>query len=132
MRATTASRTHSRCGSPPGQLAGTPGVAAPLHVPVQRARGRGTTDYAGTRPQVWGDPSAGSKASANYVCTKFQKQLEDLVGRLTAAETHYVRCIASNKLKQHLFDAKHVMKQLRYAGVMDVVKVRQSGFALRR
>eukprot|EP01052_Picozoa_sp_SAG31_P054490 SAG31_NODE_14534_length_801_cov_0.727920_2_plen_80_part_01 len=39
---------------------------------------------------------------------------------------------ASNKLKEHIFDSKHVMKQLRYAGVMDVVRVRQSGFALRR
>eukprot|EP01052_Picozoa_sp_SAG31_P054489 SAG31_NODE_14534_length_801_cov_0.727920_1_plen_132_part_00 len=48
--------------------------------------------------KVWLDPNAGSgKAAANYVCTKFQKQLEDLVERLTLAETHYVRCIGMLK-----------------------------------
>ena len=72
------------------------------------------------------------KAGAAFIGTKFGAQLTELVERLTLTNTHYVRCIASNRTKSPMvFETEHTGKQLRYAGVMDVCEVRQSGFAIR-
>ena len=72
------------------------------------------------------------KAGAAFISTKFGAQLTELVEWLTQTNTHYVRCIASNGTKSPMvFETEHTGKQLRYAGVMDVCEVRQSGFAIR-
>jgi myosin heavy subunit len=82
-----------------------------------------------------GSDTKGSKKKKKrdqFIITKFSAQLTELVHRLTTSNTHYVRCIASNRTKSAMvFDVEHTAKQLRYAGVMDVCEVRQAGFAIR-
>jgi myosin heavy subunit len=51
---------------------------------------------------------------------------------LKATDPHYVRCIKPNDSKQPLvFDPAMVMSQLNYCGVLDTLKIRQSGLPVR-
>ena len=66
------------------------------------------------------------------VGTKFQTQLNALVLKLDATTPHYLRCIKPNMNKESgVFDAKLVLRQLRYCGIFDVCKIRGRGFPVR-
>ena len=85
-------------GAPEPEPEATPTVGAFVRglVALDKGLEAGGAAEAGGRPQ---------KASAGqFVCTKFEGQLEALTQRLSSTNTHYVRCIAANKFKAHRFD----------------------------
>lgn len=66
------------------------------------------------------------------VCSKFQKQLNDLLAILQASQRKYIRCVKPNdKKRPRLFDCVHSLEQLRYSGIFEAVKIRKEGYPFR-
>eukprot|EP00004_Rigifila_ramosa_P020020 TRINITY_DN516_c0_g1_i1.p1 TRINITY_DN516_c0_g1~~TRINITY_DN516_c0_g1_i1.p1 ORF type:complete len:1655 (-),score=479.04 TRINITY_DN516_c0_g1_i1:157-4674(-) len=78
------------------------------------------------------DPQKGG-AGKETVATFFKNQLSSLMANLNATEPHFVRCVKPNVLKRAgVFEAPFVLRQLRYAGMMEAVRIRRMGFPIRR
>jgi myosin heavy subunit len=78
------------------------------------------------------DAASIQEARKSSLGKKFKQQLSDLMGRLYQTNPRYVRCIKSNHLKQpRVFEGQSCLLQLRYAGVFEAVRIRQSGFPFR-
>ena len=64
---------------------------------------------------------------------QFKAQLHDLVTTLSSTEPHFIRCIKPNEEKSgSTFTSTLVLDQLRYAGILEVCRIRKSGFPARR
>jgi myosin heavy subunit len=63
---------------------------------------------------------------------EFKKQLVSLMDTLNATEPHFVRCMKPNMEKVgKVFDSHVMLGQLRYAGLVEVCRIRQLGFPYR-
>jgi hypothetical protein len=63
---------------------------------------------------------------------QFRNQLIGLVTNLRLTEPHFVRCVKPNHQKKpKIFDGQLALRQLRYAGLFEAIRIRQSGFAYR-
>lgn len=63
---------------------------------------------------------------------QFRNQLIGLISNLNATEPHFIRCVKPNHQKQpKIFDGVLSLRQLRYAGLFEAIRIRQSGFAFR-
>ena len=66
------------------------------------------------------------------VASQFKQSLQSLVDDLEMTQPHYIRCIKPNlKKASHLFTAGEVLKQLRYSGMMEAIRIRREGYGLR-
>ncbi|CAI5455470.1 unnamed protein product [Caenorhabditis angaria] len=66
------------------------------------------------------------------VGNQFRKSLEQLMGQLTHTHPFFIRCIKPNELKRALvMDRDLVLRQLRYSGMMETIKIRRSGYPIR-
>lgn len=85
----------------------------------------------GRGSSIQGPPRTGRKATQT-VTFQFQQSLSQLMETLNQANPFFVRCIKSNadKTPGH-FDDMLVLVQLRYTGMLDTVKIRQSGYSVR-
>lgn len=73
-----------------------------------------------------------SSKRAPTVTAQFQVSLHQLLDTLSRANPYFVRCIKSNmdKRADH-FDDICVLLQLRYTGMLETVRIRQSGYPVR-
>ncbi len=78
----------------------------------------------------------GGKGAANNKKTlgfQFKTQLNELISTLNSTYPHFVRCMKSNDKKSgNLFNASRMQDQLRYAGLVEVCRIRKLGFPVRR
>jgi myosin-1 len=59
--------------------------------------------------------------------------MQDLVKNLSTKEPFYVRCIKPNEIKSpNQFDLKRVEHQVAYLGLVENIRVRKAGFAIRQ
>ncbi|OQV17134.1 Unconventional myosin-IXb [Hypsibius exemplaris] len=66
------------------------------------------------------------------VTSQFQLSLTRLMEALNKADPYFIRCIKSNNSKTPgLFDEETVLRQLRYSGMLETVRIRQSGYHIR-
>ena len=66
------------------------------------------------------------------VASQFKISLQSLVEDLEKTQPHYIRCIKPNlKKAPNNFNAGEVLKQLRYSGMMEAIRIRREGYALR-
>ncbi|KAL3924100.1 MAG: hypothetical protein SGILL_001255, partial [Bacillariaceae sp.] len=66
------------------------------------------------------------------VSSQFKQSLQTLMDDLDTTQPHYIRCIKPNLSKaQKSFNAGEVLKQLRYSGMMEAIRIRREGYALR-
>eukprot|EP00536_Pseudo-nitzschia_multiseries_P009825 jgi/Psemu1/325787/estExt_fgenesh1_pg.C_2860002 len=66
------------------------------------------------------------------VASQFKQSLQSLVDDLEMTQPHYIRCIKPNlKKSSNNFNAGEVLKQLRYSGMMEAIRIRREGYALR-
>lgn len=66
------------------------------------------------------------------VTAQFQVSLHQLLDTLSRANPYFVRCIKSNEDKKaDHFDDVCVLLQLRYTGMLETVRIRQSGYPVR-
>ncbi|XP_026526738.1 unconventional myosin-IXb isoform X4 [Notechis scutatus] len=64
------------------------------------------------------------------ISAQFQTSLNKLLETLGKAEPFFIRCIRSNSEKRELFfDERLVLQQLRYTGMLETVRIRQSGYS---
>jgi len=67
--------------------------------------------------------------SFSWPCFFFQDQLTALIKTMQQTSPRFVRCIKSNTEKLPLsFEAPNVLRQLKYAGVMEALRVRRAGY----
>jgi myosin heavy subunit len=66
------------------------------------------------------------------VASQFSSQLTDLRNRIEKTNPHYVRCLKPNQsLKPNEFDSAMIADQLRYAGVLEAIRVSRVGYSQR-
>ncbi|CAB9513362.1 Unconventional myosin [Seminavis robusta] len=66
------------------------------------------------------------------VGSQFRASLQILVADLEKTQPHYIRCIKPNLQKSpNAFSSGEVLKQLRYSGMMEAIRIRREGYALR-
>mmetsp|Transcript_24289 Transcript_24289/g.34812 ORF Transcript_24289/g.34812 Transcript_24289/m.34812 type:complete len:685 (-) Transcript_24289:302-2356(-) len=71
-------------------------------------------------------------ATTSTVSSQFREQLDSLMHTLRQTNPHYIKCIKPNSEKRpRCFDSDLVMQQLRYSGVLEVVRIRREGFPVR-
>lgn len=65
--------------------------------------------------------------------TQFKKQLDNLMTTLKLAEPHFIRCLKPNYEKAaDEFKSELVLRQIRYAGLFEAIRIRASGFTFRK
>ena len=71
-------------------------------------------------------------ASTITVSFRFREQLDKLTATLKNTTPHYIKCIKSNATKSsQTFTSALVLEQLRYSGVIEVVRIRREGYPSR-
>lgn len=84
--------------------------------------------------------NSGSNSMANRpkgilvtVSGAFRDQLNGLIETLNSTSPSYIRCIKPNGRKAvHEFDSMDVLRQLRCAGMLESIRIRRSGYSVRR
>ncbi|KAM4875157.1 unconventional myosin-X [Thomomys bottae] len=75
----------------------------------------------------------GSKHRRPTVSSQFKDSLHSLMATLSASNPFFVRCIKPNTQKMpDQFDQAVVLNQLRYSGMLETVRIRKAGYAVRR
>lgn len=75
---------------------------------------------------------ASQSRAQQTVATYFRFSLMDLLQKMVSGSPQFVRCIKPNDSKSpRLFDNEKVIKQLRYTGVLETIRIRQHGFSHR-
>ena len=70
--------------------------------------------------------------SSSSVSTQFRNQLDVLLSTLSSTAQHYVKCIKPNSNKTPKeFNARLVTEQLKYNGVLEIVRIRRDGYSIR-
>ena len=65
--------------------------------------------------------------------SQFKTQFNELMGTLSSTAPTYIRCIKSNHEKRAFkLDALECLRQLKYAGMIETVRIRQQGYAMRQ
>ena len=63
---------------------------------------------------------------------QFRAQLSKLMETLRSTDPHFIRCVKPNREKRpKVYDARMCLDQLRYAGVLEAVSIRKSGYPFR-
>lgn len=66
------------------------------------------------------------------VSATFRRQLDELTTTLKMTEPHYIKCIKPNAIKAAGgFSPRLVVQQLRYSGVLEVVRIRREAYPTR-
>jgi myosin heavy subunit len=83
------------------------------------------------------DPNAGSGGGKkgtgkSTLGGQFRNQLMGLLTTLYTTEPHFIRCVKPNHQKVGgIFDGQLALRQLRYAGLFEAIRIRKSGYAYR-
>lgn len=82
--------------------------------------------------EVQNSTSQRSSIRGASVSWQFRSSLQTLVSDLERTQPHYVRCIKPNNTKSPgFFASADILKQLRYSGMMEAIRIRREGYALR-
>ena len=66
------------------------------------------------------------------VASQFRTSLQLLVSDLEKTSPHFIRCVKPNsKKKANTLDSGEVLRQLRYAGMMETIRIRRQGYSVR-
>ncbi|CAE8729512.1 unnamed protein product, partial [Polarella glacialis] len=107
----------------------------PRFSPEQKAPAGGAADKSRARRTSSQMGMDGPKRERQNVTVgmMFREQLDRLVEDLNKTNPRYVRCIKPNALKQPgVIDSLDVLRQLRCAGMLESIRIRRAGYAVRR
>uniref|UniRef100_A0A8C5BBM4 Myosin VIIBa n=1 Tax=Gadus morhua TaxID=8049 RepID=A0A8C5BBM4_GADMO len=92
----------------------------------------GTARGGGNSRMTMTTPKNSLRKRSPTLIGQFRKSLEALMKALAACQPYFIRCIKPNDLKQpEFFDRDLCMRQLRYSGMMETIKIRKAGFPIR-
>ena len=92
-----------------------------------------TTDAAAASAPKSRRKKKSGKSDKKTLGTQFKEQLADLMKRLNTTLPHFVRCFKPNHEKKgDIFTAQMMLEQLNYAGLLEVCRIRQIGYPVRR
>ncbi|XP_055618927.1 myosin-IIIb-like isoform X2 [Toxorhynchites rutilus septentrionalis] len=75
---------------------------------------------------------ASQSRAQQTVATYFRYSLMDLLQKMVTGTPQFIRCIKPNDMKAaKSFEPAKVLKQLRYTGVLETIRIRQHGFSHR-
>jgi len=78
------------------------------------------------------EPVHEDKRGVDTVAKFFQNSLQQLITMIDVTNPHWIRCVKPHSAKlPRRFNGNEVMGQLRCAGVLETVKIRQTGYSLR-
>jgi myosin heavy subunit len=81
--------------------------------------------------QLMGDAKSAA-ANKQTVGTFYKQQLVRLMSEINSAHPHWIRCVKPHSAKKpRMFHGMEVMTQLRSAGVLETVRIRQQSFSVR-
>ncbi|XP_038592063.1 unconventional myosin-XV [Micropterus salmoides] len=74
----------------------------------------------------------GLRQQPSTAASHFLQSLTELITRLERCKTTFIRCLKPNYIKvPGIFDIDYVSDQLRYAGMMETIRIRKEGFPVR-
>ncbi|KAJ1415478.1 P-loop containing nucleoside triphosphate hydrolase protein, partial [Ochromonadaceae sp. CCMP2298] len=86
----------------------------------------------GTAKSSTGKGSFVSKLKEDSISKQFTTSLRLLFANLESTEPHFVRCVKPNVYKRaDCMNAEEMLLQLKNAGMMETIRIRQQGYALR-
>uniref|UniRef100_A0A914BUW0 Myosin motor domain-containing protein n=1 Tax=Acrobeloides nanus TaxID=290746 RepID=A0A914BUW0_9BILA len=63
---------------------------------------------------------------------KYRKSLKELISNLEKRESFFIRCIKPNEYqKPNNFNHNDILRQLRFFGMLDTIRIRKSGYPIR-
>ncbi|GBG24692.1 Myosin-6 [Hondaea fermentalgiana] len=99
---------------------------------LQSSKIKFVTKLAGSSSSSKSGSRSGKKSGAS-LGTKFKAQLSELMKVLNSTEPHFIRCVKPNEEKVgSLFTSPLVLDQLRYAGLLEVCRIRKIGYPIRK
>ena len=89
--------------------------------------------FKGTAAAVDTGATRGGGKKSKSLGSKFKNQLQDLMTTLRKTQPHFIRCVKPNEERTgDIFTANMVLAQLRYAGLLEVCRIRQIGYPVRK
>jgi len=66
------------------------------------------------------------------VTSQFKSELKKLIMKIDSTDIHYIRCIKPNdKDMENNFDRKKIIRQLRYCGIIEAIRISRAGYPFR-
>lgn len=82
---------------------------------------------------VAASPKSKSSRGKITLSGQFKKQLDSLMEILGSAQPHFVRCVKPNVEKiPNKFSSEMILRQMKYAGLFEAIRIRATGFAYRK
>jgi myosin heavy subunit len=97
---------------------------------MEQALGGGSRK--GGKAPLGGKDNRQARMREASVSSQFRTSLATLVEMLDSTKPRYVRCVCPNAHKKpDYFHAGDILRQLKCAGMMEAIRIRQQGYALR-